>query len=368
MHHPLLGGFAMSPTVDITPDRLRVAVLPTPASVPGNRYLRHLYEAMEAHVEGADIRTLLLSPPDVLHIHWPDRALWVRVGPILLWRTVALFARLRIARAGGTRIVWTVHNLRPEREQPDALCTWFYRRLARLVDGLVFHSDGMRSACFDLYPFLSDLPTVVARHPSYPQISQSGKPSPALQVTLAAACDARRLVVIPGFIRRNKNLLEAARSFARQAPKDWALLIAGYCDDRSLDRELKRLSTDSPEIRYAPGFLSETDFDAAVSAASLVAVPYGEFHTSGVAVRALSMRRRVLALASAEIREIAAMVPSMVRTVDKLADFWQPLSDPTFSSWLAQRNLPDLPDEFLPSSCQQTLVDFYEVLSRTPEG
>lgn len=355
-------------TRDITPDRLRVAVLPKPASVPGNRYLRHLYEAMtEARVEGADLSTLLLSPPDILHVHWPDRALWVGVGPILLWRTLALFARLRIARARGTRIVWTVHNLRPEREQPDALCTWFYLTLARFLDGLVFHSTGMRSACFDLYPFLSHLPTVVVRHPSYPPISPNGRRSPVVQATLAA-CEARRLVVIPGFIRLNKNLVEATRSFVMQAPKDWNLLIAGHCEDRSLDRELKRLAKAGDRICYASGFLSEWDFDAVMSSASLVAVPYGEFHTSGVAVRALSMRRRVLALASAEMREIAAMVPSMVRTIDNLSDFWLPLSDPTLSNWLAQPSPQGLPDEFLPRSCQQALVDFYKVLTRASEA
>ena len=346
---------------------LSVAVLPNPINNFGNRYLYYLYEEMpRVDLYGASLWSLLFKKTDVFHIHFPDHVLSVGIGMRMICRFLYLWTLLLLAAAKRTSVVWTVHNLRPHQPQPEILCAAFYRGLSLFLSGLVFHSEAMRYECLRMYPFLSDKKTVVIRHPVYPKTPIDHEASELL-ATLGVS--NKRIVSILGFVRSNKNIVRAVEEFKRISLSGWVLLIAGECMDQRLNSHLEAVCKEIENIIYIPRFLSESEFDAAMLVSDLVAVPYGALHTSGVAIRALSLRCRVLALSSPEMNEIQLLVPSMVREVQSLDNFWLPLSKTNFDSWMNSSTSLALPEEFSPKFCQKKLVTFYYQFSlRTGPG
>jgi hypothetical protein len=211
---------------------------------------------------------------------------------------------------------------------------------------------------------MASMASAIVRHPAY--APTAGKGNSQLNAFLASCRE--RIVSILGLLRQNKNLVEAVHGFERQAVGKWRLVIAGECVDEALHARLVAAQEGSRRVFYFPGFLSEEDFDAAITASTLVAIPYGSTHTSGVAVRALSCRQRVLAQASPEMVEIESLVPSMVRTVPASAPFWSPLASAAFEAWLDDGARTGLPGEFSPQHCQRVLRSFYARLCRQGEA
>jgi glycosyltransferase involved in cell wall biosynthesis len=145
------------------PDRIRVARLP--ATSDGNPYQRVLYERLRRHgVDLVDDARPALSwllrnrrRFDVLHVHWRlDRLFrladdglggerWSERAhpvPVAALRLLRLAAMLRLARALGIRVAWTVHE--PWACRPDG--PWLDHRAGRIVaraaDVLMAHDHG----------------------------------------------------------------------------------------------------------------------------------------------------------------------------------------------------------------------------------
>ena len=61
---------------------------------------------------------------DVLHVHWPDKALNARWLAGRAVGAAAALALIDIARARGARIVWTAHNAHPHESRHRRLECW----------------------------------------------------------------------------------------------------------------------------------------------------------------------------------------------------------------------------------------------------
>jgi len=340
---------------------LKVAVIPDPVKYARNLYLHFLYRGIGSIniTSAGSVASSSQNKPDILHMHFPDHVLSVPVGVRMVWRMFSLFSILSLACLRGIRIAWTVHNIQPHHPQPAWLCDFFYRSLSGFVDGLVFHSDAMRSECLRIYPWLSDRRSAIVRHPSYPAFSLG--PDDKSPVTSLGIRDSRCLVCIAGAIRSNKNIIRALRDFIQLDNLDWTLVIAGECMDASLDNAIRGMITGRENVHYISRFLSEGEFDEMLRASDIVAIPYGALHTSGVAIRALSLRRKVLALYSPEMREIQSIAPRMVRIVDTIDQLWLALPRSREPAWDGLASV-GLPDEFSPEHCQEELARFYHIL------
>jgi glycosyltransferase involved in cell wall biosynthesis len=337
---------------------VKVAVVPDPVRYASNLYLYYLYDGMDAEITGPHSLTER-EKPDILHVHFPDHALSVPVGAKMVGRTFYLFAILILARLRRVGIIWTVHNIQSHHPQPARLTELFYRKFSDFLDGLVFHSHGMRAACLRCYLWLADRPSAVVRHPAYPVFPL--RPEERSPIERLGIAPQEFVVSIVGSIRANKNLVRVARDFIRLTP-NWTLVIGGYVIDHEVDTTLRHIIAGQKGIHYLPRFLSEGEFDAIVAASDVVAVPYGALHTSGVAIRVLAKFRKVLALSSPEMVEIHSLLPSMVRLVDSVDRFWSALPQSRGSTWDGSAVI-GLPDEFSPQHCQHELARFYRLLA-----
>jgi len=336
---------------------VRVAVIPDPVKYARNLYLHFLYSGIDANITGP---SSVLSPnkPHILHVHFPDHVLSVPISARMVGRAATLFAILALARLRRIRVVWTVHNIQSHHAQPTRLNDFFYRSFSSFADGLIFHSNAMRLECLHCYPWLSNRISAVVRHPIYPMFALS--PDEKSPIQRLGIKDTEFLVCIVGFIRGNKNLIRVVRDFVH-LKSNWTLVIAGEVLDFSVDAAINEITAGRKNIHYLPGFLSEGGFDAIIMASDVVAIPYGALHTSGVAVRTLSRRRKVLCLSSPEMHEIKLTVPSMVRIVDSIGLFWSALPESREAAWDGSERV-GLPEEFSPPRCQDKLARFYRSL------
>jgi len=287
---------------------IRAILLP---SYQWNPYQRLLAESLAgAGVEAAAVhdwskRAPLLGTwlrqgrPDVVHIHWIHEFLGGGKGRPSA-RNVRWFEwQLRLLRAGGARIVWTVHNLKShESKGTDPNDAAAHRAIIERADAIILHCDHARDALVELYR-----PSDAARARMH--VLPHGSYLRQYDVDLEQAA-ARRVLGLPeggivfafvGSIRGYKNvgeLLDAFMSVGELQPDD-RLLISGKPLPRKLGRQLEKLAAADRRIVLQLDRLPEEELSRTLRAADAVVLPFRDILTSGSAILALSHGRPVIA-------------------------------------------------------------------------
>lgn len=171
--------------------RFRLRVYPT---VSRNPYLGLLYGAFEgAEVEMLERVRLMrrfgfMGRADVLHFHWEDGSFWGVKSPWTVRHRLKIVLRmLNRHRAGGGKIVWTVHNEAPHRPGEDhegfrALRAW----LVAHADMVHVHSEAAARMLIESWKADPAKIEVIA-HPSYLGVYPQTPGSPPAKVAGKAA-------------------------------------------------------------------------------------------------------------------------------------------------------------------------------------
>ena len=201
-------------------------ILAFPKSSEWNPYTSLLY----SQVEHSGVEVIEFDPHDaslqgdVLHVHWPEWFLGRR-NPIAVWRAYRSWTgALRRLKAGGTKVVWTVHNLRSHERRHEGIQRRFWREFIQLVDGCIFLSETSRTMASKQFSGLTTTSVVVPHghyRDVYPCTVNRGSAREALGVSGSAF-----VFVHVGMIRAYKNVPELIEAF-RRVPGDALLLIAG---------------------------------------------------------------------------------------------------------------------------------------------
>lgn len=239
---------------------------------------------------------------DVLHIHWPEIA-WERLsGPSAALKAAAIIALFSLMKLKGTRIVWTVHNLRSHDQKHPLLERAYYWALHMLCDGMIALSDVGRRLANERYPRLARRASV-----TIPLGHFRGHYPDDISRT-----EARRRLRIPpnvfllgsfGRIRQYKNLPALVSAFRALGPGDTQLLIAGDVAD---DVELSSLQ--GPGVRVVPVHLADEELQHYYRAADLIVLPYRDILNSASAMLALSFGRPVLIPGVQTMQELQSSV------------------------------------------------------------
>lgn len=291
-----------------TEKRLRAILLP---SYQWNPYQRLLAETLaEAGVDAQAVhhwstRAPLLGTwwsqgrPDVVHVHWIHEFLGGSSGTPTA-RTVRWFDwQLRLLKARGVRIVWTVHNLKGhEASGDDPNDAAAHRAIIERADAIILHCEYARDALIELYQ-----PSEAARarmhvlaHGSYVRQYDVGADQVAARRMLGLP-DEGTVFAFVGSIRGYKNvgeLLDAFMSVEELAPDD-RLLICGKPLPKKLGRQLEKLAAQDRRIVLQLDRLSEDELTRTLRAADAVVLPFRDILTSGSAILALSHGRPVIA-------------------------------------------------------------------------
>ncbi len=298
---------------------LRVLAWPGLGARAKNPYTWLLYThlaALGVRVDDFTPRRALTGRYDVLHMHWPDKALNARWLAGRMAGAAAALGMLDVAKARGARVVWTAHNARPHESRHRRLETWFWDAVLRRVDAVVHPSLAGQTATEAAYPDVRALPHGVVPLGHFRGTYPATVTRAAARASFGRA-ESTRVVTFLGLIRPYKNVPHLVRT-VRQLPGDpgrYALLVAGEPLDRAIAEEVRSAADADPRVQMTLEHVPDIDVQRYLRAADLVVLPFRDITNSASALLALSFDRPVLVPALGAMGELQAIVgPEWVRT------------------------------------------------------
>ncbi|QTE29649.1 glycosyltransferase [Pengzhenrongella sicca] len=259
---------------------------------------------------------LLVSRPDVVHVHWPE-PVFGRVGrsPRRAVVMASRLAALLVAKARGTRVAWTVHNLEPHDQRGDVVGRAGIRLFQRLVDEFWVMSQASGN---DVRArFGPGCVTRVITHPAYPVHGPSAPPP------------ERAEVLSFGEVRPYRGFLELVETFAASST-DCSLTLIGAGRDDDYARVLRAAVAGAGNATWLDARLGDEALQEHIRACDVVILNYLQVTNSGAALLALSLDRPVVLPDTPVFRELR----------DEVGDGWVFLFDtgvlPTIEACLTQ--------------------------------
>ncbi|HEV7587250.1 MAG TPA: glycosyltransferase family 4 protein [Longimicrobium sp.] len=252
----------------------------------------------------------------ILHLHWAptshprDRRLSSAVT-----RSAALLALLDWVRLRGTRVVWTSHDLEAHDRAPHpAVEAWFWKALARRLDGVLSMSKSGVEAVHARYPALRAVPSFVIPHGHYRTVYPRTVERAQGRARLGIGPDAR-VAAFVGQIRPYKNVPALLEAFRGIRDPSAVLLVGGMMKMPDGGEAIRRAALADPRVRLLEGFVPDDRLQLYMAAADLVVLPYRAVLNSGSAVLALSLDRPQLVPAIGSLVDLAEEVgPEWMRT------------------------------------------------------
>jgi beta-1,4-mannosyltransferase len=291
---------------------LRVLAWPGLAAKAKNPYTWLLY----SHLARLGVQVREFTPAsaihggyDVLHAHWPEKALNAASWTGSAIRAAAALAIVEAAHLHGARVVWTAHNAQPHESRHPRLERWFWSAFVRHVDAVIHLSTAGRLAVEARYLALAARPHVVVAHGHFRGAYPDTVARDEARRTLGIPADAQVITFI-GKVRRYKNVPQLIRT-VRALPacaSEVVLLVAGASQTQALAEEVLAAAGADPRVRLKLDHIPEAEVQRYLRAADLVALPFTEITNSGTALLALSFDRPVLVPALGAMGELQALV------------------------------------------------------------
>jgi glycosyltransferase involved in cell wall biosynthesis len=295
---------------------MRVASWPAFKNRPANPYNALLSDALiaqEVDVVEFDPRTVLSLRPDIAHLHWPEAPLNKARRRAAAFRALeVLWVTYRLRRQG-TRIVWTAHNLRSHFGRYPRVERVWWKTFLRLHDGWLSLAYSAAAAAMQAHPALHGLPYEVVPLGHFRDAYDDTDRSSAR--TSLGLAPVQKLVLFLGRVKPYKGVPELVTTFSELADPDLRLLVAGRCDEPSLDQELTRIAVD-PRVELRLREVPDAEISTLIRAADLVVLPFRSILNSASALLALSFDTPVLCPALGALGELAETVPGWVTTYD----------------------------------------------------
>jgi beta-1,4-mannosyltransferase len=291
---------------------LRVLAWPGPGAKAKNPYTWLLY----SHLTRLGVQVREFTPAsamhggyDVLHVHWPDKALNASSWTESAIRAAVALAIMEAAHLYGARVVWTAHNAEPHESRHPRLERWFWSAFVRHVDAVIHLSAAGKLAVESRYQKLATCPQVVVPHGhyrgAYPDTVARDEARRALGIPAGT-----RVITFIGKVRQYKNVPHLVRTFRALCPRadEVVLLVAGASQTRALAEEVLAAAGTDPRVRLRLDHIPDADVQRYLRAADLVVLPFTQITNSGSALLALSFDRPVLVPALGAMGELQALV------------------------------------------------------------
>jgi beta-1,4-mannosyltransferase len=234
--------------------------------------------------------------PDVIHLHHIHPFIDRPGGGDSVSRLLAarLIAELRLIRARGIRIVWTVHNV-TKHERPDPRPEIAVaRRVVALSDRVLVHCEAARQTVISAYG--------VERHAdrirvipdgtylgAYPNLMSRSQAREQLGID-----DDVRLFVFVGQIRPYKGIPALVSAFRGVSDDRARLLIAGLPKTPAEADRLRGSVADDPRIRLDLRFVADEELQVFLNACDAAVFPFLRILNSGTILLALAFGRAMV--------------------------------------------------------------------------
>jgi len=246
---------------------------------------------------------------DVLHVHWPEKALTADSLPGRVAGAAAALAILEAARFHGARIVWTAHNAQPHESRHPKLEDWFWSAVVRRVDTVIHPSMAGERAVEARYPELVRRPHAVVPLGHFRGTYPDGISREDARAVLGIP-DGARVVAFLGLIRPYKNVPHLVRTVRALPPEagEVILLVGGAPHTPELAEEVREAAGGDPRVRLTLEHVPDHDVQRYFRAADLVVLPFRDITNSASALLALSFDRPVLVPARGAMGELQTLV------------------------------------------------------------
>lgn len=285
-------------TQPVTPSptrALRILARPAHTSLKHNPYTSLLYHEVErAGIEVVEYRPhrALLGRWDVLHVHWPE-SVFDHTLIEALPTTESLLFGARRARRRGSKLLWTIHNLRAHEYRHRTLEERFWRRFIAELDGVIALTPAGLAAARERFSGLDKVPAWLVPHPHYRGQYADTTDRRAARAALGLPSTGKVMLAF-GRMYEYKNVPALLRALRAAPGEPWTVLVAGKPRSPALERELREAGGGDSRIRFHLEFIEAGEAQLFFRAADLVVEPYREILNSGTALLALSFDRPVL--------------------------------------------------------------------------
>jgi glycosyltransferase involved in cell wall biosynthesis len=292
---------------------MRIVAYPAYWNRTLNPYNALLYESMSPLVGQISEYAPLRAMPrgvDVFHVHWPDRVILDGGFARRFARSLLFLGRLAILRVKGTKVVWTVHNLKPHEPASPMLAAFFWPIFLSMLDGAIYLSEASRAQAFEHYPALRRKRAAVIPHGHYrPMIASAGGLPERRSARQELGLPQEKFIFLNfGQVRDYKNIPRLVSEFASLSRSDLTLLVVGNAaGNDALIAECRGAAGDA-DVRFEFRHVPDELLLKYIAAANVVVLPYRQVLNSGSVLMALSANRPVIAPASGSIAEIAGQV------------------------------------------------------------
>jgi glycosyltransferase involved in cell wall biosynthesis len=252
----------------------------------------------------------LITPPEVVHLHWPEKVYTrgeagLRGLFLTLLGAIRLAAGLTLIRLRGRRLVWTVHNRGPHESRYPVLDRAVQSYVGCIASGLIAHS------AFAKRTFTARRQRLVNRTVVIPHGNFIG----AYPHSAITRGEMRRRLGIPqqsfvflafGHIRAYKRLESLLSAFGESTDERYRLVVAGEAPDIALRDSLVKQASSDERILLVLEPISDYDVVPLYRAADVAVLAQAEIFTSGALILALSLGVPVIAPADGSATAIAA--------------------------------------------------------------
>jgi glycosyltransferase involved in cell wall biosynthesis len=235
----------------------------------------------------------LLSPPDVVHVQYL---------PMLLSRLPLDLWFVQFCRRRGSKIVLTAHDLLPHDTGEAHKQT--FRDLYRMVDGIICHSDNIRTRLRDEFSVPEEKIAVIPHGPFFYDLPTTNSE----QTLRSFDLEPGKLIVLwQGIIFPYKgiDLLLNAWQHVEASNDNVSLLIVGTGAPEFAQQIREQISSlGLKHVQLHLRFVSSEELVALYRAADIVVYPYRAITTSGALATGLALGKTIIASDLPVFREL----------------------------------------------------------------
>lgn len=276
----------------------------------GNPYNWLLYTHMSklgVEVTEFSVHKFLVRKYDVWHIHWPESLLDSSNLAVVFVKILSLLALLKVARIRGTKVFWTVHNLRAHECRYPRLEAWLWWLFIRQVDAYISMTEMGKENALEQFPVLRERQGFVVPHGHYREVypNQMTKAEARRMLNLSPES---KVIAFVGQIRPYKNVPQLIQTFRNLDDQQAFLVVAGYPNTSETEQLVKAAAEGESRIQLFLHSVPSENLQLYLNAADLVVLPYRKILNSGSALLALSFDRPVLLPCLGGLRELQELV------------------------------------------------------------
>ena len=241
---------------------------------------------------------------DIFHIHWPDY-FFVNSFLYTLLRMVYFFTIIFVFKILNTKIIWTVHNLKPHNNYHPKINKFSISLFTKLLDSIVVMSKESKKNIYEEYPSLKSKKCSLIYHGLYDNYKNFiSKVDAKKKLGIE---NNKKILLYIGIINEYKNILTLIDKFKKLNSDKYILIIAGTVTSKKLKLEIQK-KRQYKNIIFDLKFIPDDELQYYFNASDLVVLPFSSVLNSGSVMLSLSFNRPVLCSNMGTLKELSDIV------------------------------------------------------------